>query len=118
MSDTHAGLTVRWSLAGAADGVEEALADYVAGTSHARFSTMEDLRFKTWRMRRGEWFEGCYVFADDAARDAFQTEFTAIAPESAGSQIIGSSPILIEACTIVSVAEGAAGFVAEARFSG
>ena len=40
----------------------------------------------------GEWFEGCYVFADDAARAAFQETFTAGAAESPGSQIIGSPP--------------------------
>ena len=116
MSTTMSGLTVRWSLAGAPDGAEIELAKYVEETSHARFSSMEGLRFKTWRMRAGEWFEGCYVFVDDVARDAFQTSFTAIAAESPGSQMIGSSPILIEPCTIVAVAEGAAGFAAPARY--
>ena len=111
-----AGLTVRWSLADAPAGAEDDLATYVADTSHARFSGMEGLRFKTWRMRAGEWFEGCYVFADEAARDAFQTAFTATAAESPGSQLIGSAPILIEPCTIVAVAEGADGFVASARY--
>jgi hypothetical protein len=110
------GLTVRWSLADAPEGAEEALADYVAETSHARFSTKEGLRFKTWRMRPREWFEGCYVFEDDAARDAFQEEFTAVAAESPGSQLIGSPPVLIEPCGIVAVAEGAAGFTTPARY--
>lgn len=112
------GLTVRWSLAEAPDGVEEALADYVADTSHARFTGMDGLRFKTWRMRTGEWFEGCYVFVDDAARSAFQDTFTEVAAESPGSQIIGSAPILIEECVIVSVAQGGAGFQAAARYVG
>ena len=109
------GLTVRWSLADAPAGVEEALASYVAETSHARFSVMEGLRFKTWRCVPGEWFEGCYVFADDAARSAFQETFTAGAAESPGSQIVGSPPVLIEPCSIVAVAEGASGFVAAPR---
>ncbi len=104
------GLTVRWSLTDAPAGVEAALASYVAETSHARFSVMDGLRFKTWRCVAGEWFEGCYVFADDAARAAFQETFTAGAAESPGSRIIGSPPILIEACSIVAVAEGASGF--------
>jgi len=108
-------LTVRWSLAGAAPDVGERLREYVAGTSHARFSAMEPLRFKTWRMREGEWFEGCYVFATPADRAAFQETFTAGAAESRGSQIIGSSPILIEACDIVAIAEGWDGFAATAR---
>ncbi|CUR56722.1 conserved hypothetical protein [metagenome] len=109
------GLTVRWSLADAADGVEDRLATYVAETSHARFTGMAGLRFKTWRMVRGEWFEGCYVFATDEARAEFQRTFTEGADTSPGSQIIGSSPILIEACDIVAVAEGWDGFVAAPR---
>jgi len=109
------GLTVRWSLVDAPDGVEEELAAYVADTSHARFTGQPGLRFKTWRTRPGEWFEGCYVFADDAERAAFQETFTAGAAESPGSQIIGTAPILIEPCTIVAVAEGGARFVAAAR---
>jgi hypothetical protein len=111
------GLTVRWSLAGAPDGVEQALATYVADTSHARFSALEGLRFKTWRVRAGEWFEGCYVFESSAARAAFQTEFTAGAAGSAGSRIVGSAPVLIEACDVVAVAEGASGFRAAASYS-
>jgi len=110
------GLTVRWSLADAPQGVEEALAAYVRDTSHARFSGLAGLRFKTWRLRRGEWFEGCYVFATEADRAAFEESFTAGAAESPGSQIIGSAPILIEPCDVVAVAEGGAGFEAAASY--
>lgn len=46
-------LTVRWSLDGSPDGVEQALASYVADSSHARLTDKEGLR----RMRAGEWFE-------------------------------------------------------------
>lgn len=109
------GLTVRWSLEGAAPGVEDELAAYVETTSHARFTGMSGLRYKTWRMRPGEWFEGCYVFADDAARTAFQDTFTESAAESPGSRIVGAAPILIEACDIVAVAEGAGRFSPMAR---
>jgi hypothetical protein len=109
------GLTVRWSLVDAGAGVEEELAAYVAGTSHARFSEMAGLSYKTWRCVPGEWFEGCYVFEDDAARAAFQETFTAAAAESAGSRIIGSPPILVEPCVIVAIAQGGAGFQAAAR---
>jgi hypothetical protein len=116
MSDTMAGLTVRWSLVDAPEGVEEDLATYVADTSHARFTGLDGLRFKTWRMRAGEWFEGCYVFVDAGARAAFQESFTTTAASSPGSQIVGSAPILIEACTVVAVAEGANGFAAPARY--
>jgi hypothetical protein len=106
------GLTVRWSLVGAPDGVAESLASYVAETSHARFTGQQGLRFKTWRSRPGEWFEGCYVFESPEAREEFQETFTATADESPGSQIVGSSPVLIEACEVVAVAEGGSGFLA------
>jgi hypothetical protein len=111
------GLTVRWSLAGAPDGVAGELRAYVADTSHARFTGKEGLRFKTWRMREGEWFEGCYVFETPAARDTFEQEFSAVAAESPGSQIVGSAPVLIEPCEVVSVAEGAAGFLAAPAYA-
>jgi hypothetical protein len=111
------GLTVRWSLAEASPGVEESLASYVEETSHDRFTGKEGLRFKTWRMRRGEWFEGCYVFESVQAREQFQEQFTAGAAESPGSQIIGSAPVLIEPCDVVAVAEGAAGFRAAASYA-
>jgi hypothetical protein len=109
------GLTVRWSLAEAPHGVERALADYVADTSYDRFSALPDLAYKTWRTVPGEWFEGCYVFADEAARAAFQESFTAAAADAPGSQIIGSPPVLIEACAVVAIAEGGAGFQAVRR---
>ena len=104
------GLTVRWSLADAPATVEQELAGYVAGTSHARFTGRAGLRFKTWRMRSGEWFEGCYVFETAEERETFQTEFAAGAAASPGSQIVGSAPVLIEPCDIVAVAEGGSGF--------
>ena len=115
MSGMH-GLTVRWSLTGASEGVEQELAAYVAGTSHDRFTGMAGLRFKTWRVRPGEWFEGCYVFESPQARERFQDEFERTAAESPGSRIVGSPPVLIEPCDIVAVAEGGAGFVALPAF--
>ena len=111
------GLTVRWSLVDAADGVEQQLADYVARTSHARFTGKPGLRFKTWRMRPGEWFEGCYVFDSPQAREEFQRVFSETAAESPGSQIVGSAPVLVEPCEIVAVAEGAAGFDAAPSYT-
>jgi hypothetical protein len=111
------GLTVRWSLADAPDGVEEALGAYVEATSHPLFSGREGLRFKTWRMRPGEWFEGCYVFETPEDRDRFEAEFTERAAQSPGSQIIGSPPTHIEPCEIVAVAEGASGFVEMAAYA-
>ena len=111
------GLTVRWSLADAPDGVEETLSAYVEATSHARYSGRPGLRFKTWRMRPGEWFEGNYVFETPGDRDEFQADFTANGSESPSSRIIGSPPVLIEPCVIMAVAEGASGFLSAAAFS-
>ncbi len=50
-------LTVRWSLDGSPDGVEQTLASYIADSSHARLAGKEGLRFKSWWMRAGQWFK-------------------------------------------------------------
>ena len=110
------GLTIRWSLTGAPEGIEDALRGYVETTSHGRYSGRKDLRFKTWRMREGQWFEGCYVFETPGARETFEREFRAAAGGSPSSQIIGSAPVLIEPCEIIAVAEGASGFIDSASF--
>ncbi|NDL59744.1 hypothetical protein [Phytoactinopolyspora mesophila] len=106
------GLTVRWSLADAPAGVDDELREYVHGTSLDRFTGMPGLRFKTWRTRPGEWFEGTYVFATAQARDEFAADFAGKAAGSPGSKIIGSAPILQESFDVVAVAEGGAGFAA------
>ncbi|GGO71308.1 hypothetical protein [Nocardioides deserti] len=109
------GLSIRWSLVDAPEGVEEQLAAYVAETSHARFTGMAGLRFKTWRVRPGEWFEGLYLFATDEARAAFQEEFAAGAADAPGSRMVGAPPVLIEPWDVVAVAEGWEGFEATPR---
>lgn len=109
------GLSIRWSLVDAPAGVEEQLAAYVAETSHARFTGMAGLRFKAWRVRAGEWFEGTYLFATDEARAAFQAEFEAGAADAPGSRMVGAPPVLIEAWDVVAVAEGWEGFEATPR---
>lgn len=110
------GLTVRWSLVDAAEGLEDQLAAYVEDTSYAGFAGRAGLHFKTWRMRRGEWFEGTYVFSSATERANFQETFTAGAAEAPGSRLIGSAPVLIEECEIVAVAEGGDDFLAAPRF--
>lgn len=104
------GLTVRWDLTAAPADVAQELRDYVTGTSLARFSGMDGLRFKTWRLVEGSWFEGTYVFTTAAARDGFEQSFRGTAAESPGSQIVGSAPVVIEPYEVVAVAEGGAGF--------
>jgi hypothetical protein len=106
------GLTVRWSLAEAGDDAPAKLRDYVVGQSLERFTGMPGLRFKTWRMRTGEWFEGTYVFATAEARDAFLADFSGKAPTAPGTQLIGSPPVLMEPFEVVAVAEGGEGFAA------
>ena len=110
------GLTVRWSLAGCPAATLDELASYVESTSYERFSSLDGLRFKTWRARVGEWFEGTYVFVSDAQRAAFQASFEAIAAEAPASLVVGSPPILIEAWDVVAVAEGPVGFLAAPRY--
>jgi hypothetical protein len=104
------GLTVRWSLTDAPDGVDEALREYVHDTSLDKFTGMAGLRFKVWRTRPGEWFEGSYVFETADARDEFAATFGAGAADSAGSKLIGSPPIVQETFDVVAVAEGGSGF--------
>lgn len=109
------GLTVRWSLSGLPDTVADELAAFVESTSHARFTGMDGLRYKLWRVRRGEWFEGTYVFTSVAAREAFEAQFTAGAAEAPGTRIVGAPPVLVEPWELVAVAEGWDGFEATAR---
>lgn len=104
------GLSVRWSLEEAPDGVEVALRDYVVGTSMARFAEHPGLAFKTWRMRPGQWFEGTYVWDTQAARDSFGESFADVAAESPGSLLVGSPPMWIEPFEVVAIVEGPEGF--------
>ena len=57
-----------------------------------------------------------YVFVSDEARQAFQDDFEQKAAKSAGSKIIGSAPMTIEACEIIGVVRGPAGFRSAANF--
>jgi hypothetical protein len=104
------GLSVRWSLEHAPQGVETALREYVVGTSMSRFAQREGLAFKTWRMRPGEWFEGTYVWDARTARDSFAESFGAEAAESQGSLLVGSPPLWIEPFEVVAIVEGPEGF--------
>jgi len=106
------GLTVRWSLEGVRKGTAEELRDFVRTRSLERFTGMEGLRFKTWRMVEGEWFEGTYVWATAAARDAFAEADRAGMADSPGTRIIGTPPVLHESFEVVGVAGGAGGFLA------
>jgi hypothetical protein len=107
---TMFGLAVRWSLAEAGPDVAPALRDFVRDRSLDRFTGMDGLRFKTWRMVADEWFEGTYVWETAQARDAFAAADRAGMGDSPGTRIIGSPPVLYETFEVVGVAEGASGF--------
>ena len=104
------GLMVRWSLADARPEAVQQLRDFVRTTSLTRFSGMAGLRFKTWRMVEGEWFEGTYVWASAEARDAFAAADRAGMHDSPGTRIVGSAPVLHAPFEVLAVAEGAEGF--------
>lgn len=110
------GLTVRWSLGDARKGTLKALRAHVEDESHATFAGLDGLRIKTWRAVKGEWFEGSYVFVSDEARADFQKSVEKRAKDLPASKIIGSKPILIEACEIVAVVRGPAGFRSSSHF--
>ncbi len=110
------GLSVRWSLAGTPDGTLEALRQYVEDQSFRRFAALEGLRFKTWRAREGEYFEGTYVFVSESARAEFQAQMEEQAEGLPGSKLIGSGPVLIEPFEVVAVVRGPGGFRSSPRF--
>ena len=108
------GLSVRWSLKDAPPGAAQQLRNYVVQTSLARFSGMDGLHMKTWRMMEGDWFEGTYVFAAREDRDHFLAGFMPGESTAPGSLMIGSAPIAYEPFEVVAIAEGGAGFVSGA----
>lgn len=109
------GLSVRWSLTDAPDGALDRLADYVENESHAKFAGLPGLRFKTWRARAGEWFEGTYVFVSDEARATFQADFEGRAADAPATAMTGVPPE-VEPFEVVAVVRGPSGFRSAARF--
>ncbi|MFD1859850.1 hypothetical protein EHW97_10195 [Aeromicrobium camelliae] len=109
------GLSVRWSLTSAPAGALEKLRAYVEDESFTRFANLPGLRFKTWRAREGEWFEGTYVFVSAEARQEFQNEFTAAADQAPATLAVGVAPV-IEPFEVVAVVRGPAGFRSAPRF--
>ncbi len=108
------GLSVRWSLEDADGDVAQKLREYVVQTSLPRFTGMDGLHFKTWRMIDGDWFEGTYVFATREDRDQFLASFMPGEAKAPGSLLIGSTPIAYEPFEVVAIAEGGAGFASGA----
>lgn len=109
------GLTVRWSLIDAPADTLQRLTDYVAEESFEKFSQLDDLHYKLWRTREGEWFEGTYVFSSESAREKFQVGFQERVESVPVTGIVGKLPV-IEPFYVVAVAVGPAGAKAAARF--
>lgn len=109
------GLSVRWSLADAPPETLDRLRDYVETESHAKFAGLSGLRFKTWRARENEWFEGTYVFVTSEARAQFQADFESRADQAPGTKMIGVPP-QVEPFEVVAVVRGPSGFRSSARF--
>ena len=111
------GLTVRWSLADAPSDTLDKLRTYVEDVSFAKFAGLDGLRFKSWRAREGEWFEGSYVFASANGPRRVPGRLRAHGGRvGRQSSIIGSGPILIEPCEIVAVVRGPSGFRSSPTF--
>lgn len=101
------GLTVRWSLAGADQGVDQALRDYVRDSSEARFSGMPGLVEKRWQLAPRSYFAGVYVWDSAETRSAF-VERLAAAP-SPVDELVGTGPESVTEWDLVGVATGAEG---------
>lgn len=101
------GLTVRWSLAGAAEGVEQQLRDYVRDSSEGRFTGMPGLVEKRWQLAPGSYFAGVYVWDSVETRSAFLERFSAAA--SPVSELVGSGPESMTEWELVGAATGAEG---------
>lgn len=102
------GLTIRWSLTDADAAVNAQLRAYVRDESVQRFTGLAGLRWKTWQMVDGGFFAGNYVWATEAARAEFLTEFRA--NPSRVTQLLGHAPDTIQEYDIVGLAVGAEGF--------
>ena len=98
------GLTVRWSLLGAPEGVEAQLRAYVPETSEPRFRTLPGLIEKRWQLVDGGFFAGSYVFSSAEVRSAFLATFRA--NPSAVSQLIGHDPDVIQEWDLVGQVTG------------
>ncbi|HVM26237.1 MAG TPA: hypothetical protein VM433_01010 [Mycobacteriales bacterium] len=101
------GLTVRWSLRDTPPGTEQALRDYVAEQSVARFTGMPGLVQKTWQMNDRGFFSGIYIWSTPEARQQFLDGFRA--NPSAVTKIVGQGPDVIQEWELIGVAVGADG---------
>ncbi len=100
------GLTVRWPLQDAPDGVADRLRSYVRTASLPRFTGMPGLHEKVWTMREGAFFAGTYLWRTAEDRAAFLAEFQS--KPSPVTEMVGAGPS-VEEFEIVAVAEGAEG---------
>ena len=93
------GLTIRWSLLGALDGVNQALRAYVPKTSEPRFRGLPGLVEKRWQMVDGGFFAGIYVFSTAESRASFLESFRS--NPSPVSQLVGHDPDVVQEWDLV-----------------
>lgn len=98
------GLTIRWSLLGAAPGTADRLRDYVRDESVPRFAAMPELHSKVWQLVDAGFFAGTYVWRTEAARQAFLEGFRA--DPSRVSQIVGDDPESVQEWEVVAMVAG------------
>ena len=105
------GLTVRWSLRDAPAGTSQALREYVANESVAKFTGMPGLIQKTWQLAEHGFFSGVYVWATPEAREQWLEQFRG--NPSKVTQLVGDGPELIQEWELIGVAVGAEGPLAK-----
>ena len=98
------GLTVRWSLLGAPEGIEAQLRAYVPEVSEARFRVLPGLIEKRWHLVDRGFFAGTYLFSSAEVRSAFLETFRA--NPSVVSQMIGHDPDVVQEWDLVGSVNG------------
>ena len=101
------GLTIRWSLMDSPAGTDQALRDYVTGSSVERFTGMTGLVQKTWQLAERGFFAGTYIWATEQARADFVEHFRAT--PSPVSQLLGHGPDILQEWELIGMAVGADG---------
>lgn len=101
------GLTIRWSLMDSPADTGDQLRDYVRDTSVERFTDMPGLVQKTWQLNERGFFSGVYIWSSAQDRATFLEGFRA--NPSPVTQLVGTSPDVIQEWELIGVAVGADG---------
>lgn len=101
------GLTVRWSLDRAPEGIEAAFRSYVVSAAHERFTGYPGLQEKYWALVPGQYVEGVYLWATAEARTAWVEGLRS--EPSHWEATIGYGPDLVQEFEVVAVVAGGEG---------